>query len=52
MNGHSVRIATTTALEECLITAITKAAMLAILYDQAEIFRDVHGLFADPQQPD
>ena len=34
MNGHSVRIATTTALEECLITAITKAAMLAVLYDQ------------------
>ncbi len=34
MNAHSVRIATTTALEECLITAITKAAMLAVLYDQ------------------
>ena len=29
MNGHSLRIATTTAMEECLITAITKAAMLA-----------------------
>jgi CRP/FNR family transcriptional regulator, cyclic AMP receptor protein len=34
MNGHSVRIATTTAMEDCLITAITKAAMLATLHDQ------------------
>jgi len=34
MNGHSLRIATTTAMEECLITAITKAAMLAALRDQ------------------
>src|SRR6187399_2982564 len=34
MNGHSLRIATTTAMEDCLITAITKAAMLAALHDQ------------------
>jgi CRP/FNR family transcriptional regulator, cyclic AMP receptor protein len=34
MNGHSVRIATATAMEECLVTAITKAAMLAALHDQ------------------
>ena len=34
MNGHSLRIATTTAMEQCLITAITKAAMLAALHDQ------------------
>jgi CRP-like cAMP-binding protein len=34
MNGHSVRIATTTALEDCLITAITKASMVAVLHDQ------------------
>ena len=34
MNGHALRIATTTALEDCLITAITKAAMLAALHDQ------------------
>jgi CRP/FNR family transcriptional regulator, cyclic AMP receptor protein len=31
MNGHSLRIATTTAMEACLVTAITKAAMLAVL---------------------
>jgi len=34
MNGHSLRIATTTAIESCLITAITKSAMLAALRDQ------------------
>jgi CRP-like cAMP-binding protein len=34
MNGHSLRIATTTAMEECLITAITKTAMLAALQDE------------------
>jgi len=34
MNGHSVRIATTTAMEDCLITAITKTAMLSALHDQ------------------
>jgi CRP/FNR family cyclic AMP-dependent transcriptional regulator len=34
MNGHSVRIATTTAIEDCVVTAITKTAMLAVLHDQ------------------
>ena len=34
MNGHSLRIATTTAMDECLVTAITKTAMLAALHDQ------------------
>jgi CRP/FNR family transcriptional regulator, cyclic AMP receptor protein len=34
LNGHALRIATTTALEECLITAITKPAMIAVLHDQ------------------
>jgi CRP/FNR family cyclic AMP-dependent transcriptional regulator len=41
MNGHSVRIATTTAMEDCLVTAITKTAMLAVLHDQpkfSEVF--------------
>jgi CRP/FNR family transcriptional regulator, cyclic AMP receptor protein len=31
MNGHKSRIATTTTLEPCLITAIKKTAMLAII---------------------
>ena len=34
MNGHSLRIATTTAMEECLVTAITKTAMLAALHSE------------------
>lgn len=34
MNGHSLRIATTTAMENCLITAIAKPAMLAALQDE------------------
>src|ERR1700728_2727046 len=34
MNGHALRISTTTAMEDCLITAITKAAMIATLHDQ------------------
>ena len=34
MNGHALRIATTTAMEECLVTVITKAAMLATLHAQ------------------
>jgi CRP/FNR family cyclic AMP-dependent transcriptional regulator len=29
MNGHSLRIATTTAIEECTITTIAKPAMIA-----------------------
>ena len=34
MNGHRLRISTTTAMEECVITAITKSAMVAAIHDQ------------------
>jgi len=34
MNGHKQRISTTTAMEDCLITAITKTAMIAALRDE------------------
>jgi CRP/FNR family transcriptional regulator, cyclic AMP receptor protein len=34
LNGHELRIATTTAMEGCLITAITKSAMIAVLHDE------------------
>jgi CRP/FNR family transcriptional regulator, cyclic AMP receptor protein len=34
LNGHELRIATTTAMEECLITAIAKTAMIAVLHDE------------------
>src|ERR1700685_2204339 len=34
MNGHSIRIATTTTMETCVIPAITKAAMITALHDE------------------
>jgi len=34
MNGHSIRIATTTAIEDCVITVITKAAMIKALHHE------------------
>ena len=49
LNGHPLRIATTTAMEECLITSITKEAMIATY--RTEIFRAVHGVSLDPEQP-
>src|ERR1700694_4573369 len=41
MNGHKLRISTTTAMENCVITAITKTAMIAMLHDEpkfSEVF--------------
>jgi CRP/FNR family cyclic AMP-dependent transcriptional regulator len=41
LNGHQLRVATATAMEECLITSITKQAMLALLHTEpkfSEIF--------------
>ena len=34
MNGHPKRIATTTAMEDCLITVITKTAMITALHEE------------------
>jgi CRP/FNR family cyclic AMP-dependent transcriptional regulator len=34
LNGHPLRIATTMAMEDCIITSITKAAMIAVLHDE------------------
>jgi len=34
LNGHRLRIATTTAIEECVITSITKEAMIATLHTE------------------
>jgi CRP/FNR family transcriptional regulator, cyclic AMP receptor protein len=36
MNGHRLRISTTTAMENCVITAITKTAMIAALHDEPQ----------------
>jgi CRP/FNR family transcriptional regulator, cyclic AMP receptor protein len=34
LNGHHLRVSTTTATEDCLITSITKAAMLRLLHEE------------------
>jgi len=34
MNGHRLRISTTTAMDDCLITSITKSAMVAAIHDE------------------
>jgi CRP-like cAMP-binding protein len=34
LNGHRQRISTTTAMEHCVVTAITRAAMIASLHDE------------------
>jgi CRP/FNR family cyclic AMP-dependent transcriptional regulator len=41
LNGHAVRISTTTAMDECVITRIAKAAMIATMHkepDFSELF--------------
>jgi CRP/FNR family cyclic AMP-dependent transcriptional regulator len=34
MNGHKLRISTTKAVEDCVITSITKEGMIAALHDE------------------
>jgi CRP-like cAMP-binding protein len=34
MNGHPLRIATTTAMEDCIVTAITREAMMTAIRDE------------------
>jgi CRP/FNR family cyclic AMP-dependent transcriptional regulator len=34
MNGHKLRISTATAMEDCVIMAITKSAMITTLHDE------------------
>ena len=37
LNGHTLRIATTTAMEACVITSITKEAMIAALRSEPKV---------------
>jgi CRP-like cAMP-binding protein len=37
LNGHDLRIATTTAMEGCLLTAIRKSTMIAMLHDEPNV---------------
>ena len=50
LNGHPLRVATATAIDQCLITRIPKAEMIATLHDRAGIFRIVHGGFVESEQ--
>ena len=34
LNGHPLRVTTATAIDECLITRIDKAAMIAVMHDE------------------
>jgi len=34
LNGHPLRISTTTAMEECVITRLAKPAMIAVIHDE------------------
>jgi CRP/FNR family cyclic AMP-dependent transcriptional regulator len=36
MNGHALRVATTKALDECVITRIAKASLVAIIHNEPE----------------
>jgi CRP/FNR family cyclic AMP-dependent transcriptional regulator len=36
MDGHKLRISTTTAMDHCVIMAITKEVLLAALHDKPE----------------
>jgi CRP/FNR family cyclic AMP-dependent transcriptional regulator len=50
LNGHPLRIATTTAMQECVITSITKEAMIAALRSEPKV-SEVHGVSLDTEQP-
>src|SRR5437764_1887295 len=38
LNGHPLRIATTRAMEECVVTRIEKATMIATIHKKSQIF--------------
>src|ERR1700730_14390940 len=50
MNGHKLRISTATAMDDCVITAITKDAMLAALHAEPTFSEMFMGISPDPQQ--
>jgi CRP/FNR family transcriptional regulator, cyclic AMP receptor protein len=49
LNGHPLRIATTTAMEDCVITRISKTAMIAALEKQADVLSIFYGVPARAQ---
>jgi CRP/FNR family transcriptional regulator, cyclic AMP receptor protein len=51
LNGHALRIATTTAMEECVITSIAKEAMIAALRSEPKFSELFMGVSVDTEQP-
>ena len=51
LHGHPLRISTTTALEDCVITAITRTAMLAVLHSQPKFTELFMAYLLSLQQP-
>ena len=52
LNGHTLRIATTTAMEECVINLNYQRSDDRHPSYRTEIFRAVHGVSLDTEQPD
>ena len=50
LNGQAVRVGTARAMEECLITSITRKAMLASLRKEPRFCGAFHDLPGDPEQ--
>ena len=45
LNGHPLRVTTATAIDQSLITRITKAAMIATLHDEPEFSELFMGIY-------
>ena len=52
MNGHKLRISTTTAMDDGVITSITKEAMLAALHDEPKFSEMFMAYLLTRKQPD
>src|ERR1700726_554874 len=50
LNGHPLRIATTRAVDECVITRLEKATMLATIHNEPEFSETVHVVSVDAEQ--
>jgi CRP/FNR family transcriptional regulator, cyclic AMP receptor protein len=48
LNGHALRIATTTAMEDCVITSITKDAMIAAIHEEPKFSELFMGYLLTP----
>jgi CRP/FNR family transcriptional regulator, cyclic AMP receptor protein len=47
LNGHPLRIATATTVDECVITRLEKTTMIATVHKETGVLRTVHVVSAD-----